>query len=106
MSMEDKQRREEIEDLVNQFLKKHPKAAGIGSDYISQNYSAQVDALGLVSDICDLYEPVPTLISYDKVPELERHCDDCIRGNKYTLHRECFECLESGMRFNWYPKEK
>lgn len=55
MSMKAKARREDIEDLVNKYLNNHPLAKQIGGEYIYQNNKAQVDAINLVSDICDLY---------------------------------------------------
>lgn len=53
--MKDKARREDIEDLVNAYLKLHPLAKECGGEYIYQDDKAQVDAIQLVSDICDLY---------------------------------------------------
>jgi len=55
MSMKDKARREDTEDLVSCYFNKHPLAKEIGGEYIYQNDEAQVDAIQLVSDICDLY---------------------------------------------------
>ena len=55
MSMKDKARREDIEDLVREYFSSHPLAKQIGGEYIYQNDKAQVDAIRLVSDICDLY---------------------------------------------------
>lgn len=54
-SMKAKARREDIEDLVNSFLEKHPLAKELGSEYVTQSDKATVDALALVCDICDLY---------------------------------------------------
>ena len=53
--MEQKYRREELEDLVSVFFKKHPLAKSCGGEYIHQNDEAQVDAIELVSEICELY---------------------------------------------------
>lgn len=55
MSMQDKARREDIEDLVNGYFRKHELAKELGGEYIYQDDKAQVDAIQLVSDICDLY---------------------------------------------------
>ena len=44
-----------ILNLVEKFSIKHPLAKECGSEYIYQNDRAQVDAIGLVSDIFDLY---------------------------------------------------
>jgi hypothetical protein len=55
MSMKDKARREDTEDLVREYFNIHPLAKEIGGEYIYQNDKAQVDAIQLVSDICDLY---------------------------------------------------
>lgn len=53
--MEQKARREDTEDLLNAFFKKHPLAKECGGEYIYQNDEAQVDALELVADICGLW---------------------------------------------------
>jgi len=53
--MEAKSRRYDIQYLVEDYLKNHPLAKEIGGEYIYQNDQAQVDAIKLVSDICDLY---------------------------------------------------
>jgi hypothetical protein len=55
MSMQDKARREDIEDLISMYFRKHELAKELGGEYICQNDKAQVDAIQLVSDICDLY---------------------------------------------------
>lgn len=55
MSMKDKVRREDTEDLVREYFINNPLAREIGGEYIYQNDEAQVDAIKLVSDICDLY---------------------------------------------------
>jgi hypothetical protein len=55
MSVQEKQRREDVEDLVNGYFKKHPLAKELGCEYIYQNDKAQEDAISLVSGICDLY---------------------------------------------------
>jgi len=55
MSMLDKARREDTEDLVTDYFSKHPLAKEIGGEYIYQNDKAQEDAIALVSEICDLY---------------------------------------------------
>lgn len=53
--MEQKYRREELEDLVSAFFKKHPLAKSCGRVYIYQNDEAQADSIELVSEICKLY---------------------------------------------------
>lgn len=53
--MDQKYRREELEDLVSRFFKKHPLAKSCGGEYIYQNDEAYVDSVELVSKICELY---------------------------------------------------
>ena len=53
--MEHKLFRENVEELINEYFKKHELAKTLGGEYIYQNDKAQVDALELVSDICDEY---------------------------------------------------
>lgn len=54
-SMDQKARRYDTEDLVREYFNNHPLAKQIGGEYIYQNDDAQLDAIKLVSDICDLY---------------------------------------------------
>ena len=44
---------EEVMVLLAEYIEKHPLAIELGSEYISQDDEAQVDAIQLVCDIFD-----------------------------------------------------
>ena len=53
--MNNKLFRENVEDLINGYFKKHELAKELGGEYIYQNDKAQSDAIELVSNICNEY---------------------------------------------------